>query len=243
MMGAEFAAQYARAREAPPLVVDAAAWTGRAVSRSADAVLRYLAREGARPLSRQEAPNLYAAADYLARRAGIAPPALFHVEALHPFGGAMALPELWCIVITRPALARPPRELAALLAHEVAHLAAGHAAVPLAGLMRPAALVAVGIAAALGHVGLILAAVGALVAQDLAFRRRVAAVEREADELAARYLGTVAPLVAIEIAAGLRSRPMVERIGAWLECYPGRRPWLDRLAAAELVEMHATSAR
>jgi hypothetical protein len=56
--------------------------------------------------------------------------------------------------------------------------------------------------------------------------------EQEADAIAVRLLGSVAPFLAQAGQAGWRKHVAL----VWT-CYPTGRPWLYRWAAAELVEM------
>lgn len=222
-----------------PLVVDASAWTGHRPIE--DLAAEVLSRLGARPLLREEAPPLYAASDRLAALAGIAPPRLFFVEEMLDGAAAMAGRPGW-VLLTRRVVMAPPRRLLAVLAHEIGHLVEDHSMPSYAPVLRPGAWVAVAAALALGHPGLVLAAVGALVAVWMAERRFFARSEAEADAVAVRLLGTVEPFLHMR---DLKDAPHIrwmQRARAWLEGYPLRRPWLDRMAADELADLHRQGA-
>ncbi|TYO88792.1 zinc metalloprotease HtpX [Oceanicella actignis] len=90
------------------------------------APMRLLLRAyGARPLTRREAPDLAALVEELARRAELpSAPKLFRIPSALPNAFAMGRPEDSVVCVTDGLLRLlTPRELAAVLAHEVSHVA------------------------------------------------------------------------------------------------------------------------
>lgn len=223
------------------IVADSVAWTGRRAwaDQARDMLIAHMVKRGVGVLDRRGMEPVYAAVDYLAARAGIAPVTLFYDPRAMPWVGAEALPLLHGIALSPKAFAMPPRRLAALLAHEVGHLAAGHGASPhyLATTLRPVSLAAVVAALALGDLALILAAVVAWIAVYLGVLRFTARMEEEADAIAARIVGSVLPLIECE-RAWRATRTRMDLANVWALAYPIRRPWLERMAADELAELH-----
>lgn len=98
---------------------------------------------------------------------------------------------------------------------------------------------ALGGAAALGSLPLILAALVALAAAHWAVLRHVTRLEEEADAMAAALMGSVIP--------GLPTADPPKSWRGWLwsfwACYPTRRPWLHQWATAELVGLYERGVR
>lgn len=227
------------------LVVDATAWTGRRYTRE-EREEAALALCGVFPLDREAVPPLFAEVDAIAAALGIAPPRLFYrpkAPAFMPGGAAAANARNNSVVLTADAVALPPASRLAILAHELAHLAAGHGRDAFGrwffAYQRRAGLLALGGAAALGSVPLILAALVALAAAHWAVLRQTRREEKEADAMAVALMGSVIPLLA------LADRPISwrRRLAFFWTCYPTRRPWLHQWAAAELVGLYERGAR
>lgn len=213
------------------LVVDAAAWTGQRPT-PMERLERHLARLGVLPIDREAVAALYAETDTIARTMGVAPPRLFYRP--EPPGVAPGMAAAWpacnAILLTDKALTLPHDQFRALLAHELAHIAAGHGRAWFPRLFRAwhraAGLLALGGAVALGSPLLTVAALGALVVAHGAVLRHVTRHEEEADAMAARVVGSVAPLLHdVDLPLGWRGRA-----ACVLACYPMRRPWLHRWA-------------
>jgi Zn-dependent protease with chaperone function len=226
----------------PPLEADATEWTGRRMGAREEQEAA-LAAWRVLPLDRETVGPLYAETDAIARALGIAAPRLFYRPDAPAFmrgaiAAATASPP--AVILTAEAVALPNERRLALLAHELAHVAAGHGAAPLERLFlgwhRCAALVALGGALALASPPLILAALAALAVAHWAALRCTVQSEQEADAIAVRLLGSVAPLLAQAGQHGWRTHLAL----VWT-CYPTGRPWLYRWAAAELVEMRRRS--
>lgn len=83
-----------------------------------------LRMQGARPLARSEHPELHAMNDIIAERAGIPAPRLYIIDA--DYANAFATgrgPGHSAVAFTRQLLEQlPPREVAGVLAHEIAHV-------------------------------------------------------------------------------------------------------------------------
>jgi hypothetical protein len=137
------------------------------------------------------------------------------------------------LLLTQPVLDGPPDVLAAILAHEAGHIAAGHLRQRALAWNR---LLPLGLVAVAAIASPWLAAVAALgcVALEVHARRVSRRIEREADEEAARILGSVAPLLLLRPSPPRR----VRRLWYWVMSYPESRPWLDSMAAAELLTLH-----
>ena len=148
--------------------------------------------------------------------------------AVCPLGNVM--------VLTERALAVSQAEHVALLAHELAHVAAGHGRETFARLFRVwhrrVGLAALWGAVVLASPPLILAALVALAAAHWAALQAATRAEEEADAMAARLMGSVIPLFCTAHRRPLRWR---QRLWFFWTCYPTRRPWLHRWAAAELI--------
>lgn len=218
----------------------AAAWAGRTPPNVRR--LEAAARAGVHPIPRELLPPLYAVADCLADRAGIARPLLLYVP--HWRGFSAIATQDGGIVLTDAGLALPPPALLALLAHEIGHLAERHTLAPrwFFVLRRPMGLAALGLALALGNAPLTLAATLALALADRACRDVIARQEAEADAWAVRLTGSVAGLLAI-------AAPPVPARGWWRRAwlagsgYPTERPWLVAMAAREMEGLRAQIAR
>ncbi len=76
-----------------------------------------------------------------------------------------------------------------------------------------------------------------LVLAEIAIRRHLSRQEQEADERATACFGSVAPLLAMHAWAG-PAVPWRVHAQQILNGYPRRRPWLDAMAARELLDMH-----
>lgn len=217
---------------------DATAWTGRRpwVDVVREATLNILRRKGAGVLAREDAPGLYALLDEMARRAGLPAPMVV-VDPTLMAAAALAQPALGMIRLAPRVLSFPQEAQAALIAHEMGHFAAGHCMAPayVEDLLKPGSWMALAAALALGDVILVVLAVLAFVVSDMALRRHMARIEEEADRHAARLMGSVAALLALE--EGKRSNPdtLLNRLTLWVGCYPRRRPWLARMAADEVL--------
>lgn len=220
------------------IVADAARWTGRRpwVEIVREATLAALRRNGAGVLAPEDAPWFYAMLAETARRAGLPMPVVV-VDPKFTVAAAQAIPPLEMIRFSPRALTFPQVVQASLIAHEMGHFVAGHGMTPdyIGQWLKPVSWVAVAAALALGDLALILAAVIAFILADLALRRFMARIEEEADRQAARLLGSVAALLAS--AERSRSIPVrwIDRATLWLGGYPLRRPWLDRIAAEEVL--------
>ncbi|MGE3275891.1 MAG: M48 family metalloprotease [Vicinamibacterales bacterium] len=83
-----------------------------------------LRMHGARPLPREEAPALHEMVDTLSARAGIPVPRLFLIADAQPNAFATGRnPEHGVVAVTEGLLRLlPPRELAGVVAHEIAHI-------------------------------------------------------------------------------------------------------------------------
>lgn len=83
-----------------------------------------LRMNGARPLTREEAPRLFATVEDLSRRAGLPMPRLFFVDEPHANAFATGRnPERAVVAVTRGLLERlDERQLRGVLAHELAHV-------------------------------------------------------------------------------------------------------------------------
>ncbi|MCZ8147506.1 MAG: M48 family metalloprotease [Roseomonas sp.] len=220
------------------LIVDATAWTGRRLTRE-ECEEAVLGSFGVFPIDREAVPPLYAETDAIARALGIPPPRLFYSPEAPRFmagGGAAANVCTNTVILTGKALALPQAERVAILAHELAHIAAGHGRDLFGRLFnvwhRRVGLVALGGAVVLASPPLILAALVALTAAHWAVLQAATRAEEEADAMAARLMGTVIPLFCTTHRRPLRWR---QRLWFLWTCYPTRRPWLHRWAAAELI--------
>lgn len=208
--------------------VSAETWTGRCC-------LPVRLKEIELPRTDPALAGLYGLADRLAAAAGIAPVRLF--LAANPSGvagitavGAADLVRRDRVFVAAPLLAGPPLALAAVLAHEIGHLAAGHHAPHL--VLRLAFMVLrLGVLPALLMLPATwgIAWVMVLASAEIAVRELLNRYEREADELGARILGpwafmngTGPPRTWTWREAGWWSRTIVG--------YPTRRPWLVEIA-------------
>lgn len=227
------------APRALPLVVDATAWTGRRLAREEQEEAT-LARAGVFPIDRAAVPPLYAETDALAAALGIPPPRLFYRPAAPWFmagGIAAASGHVGTVILTEKLLRLSPDARRAVLAHEFAHIAAGHGRERFSrwfcAIYRSAGLGALVLSAWLASPALILAAVVASGAAHAAVLRYSTRCEREADAAAVGIMGSVIPLLpASEPARGWK------RLAFLWTAYPTRRPWLHEMAAAELIAMH-----
>ncbi len=219
-----------------PLVVDSEAWTGRPPLEEARA-LASLAGNGVLPIPRHVVPDLYAVSDHLARSAGIAVPLLLYSPKFGGFSAA-AYPRFNWIVLTGRGLSLPPVHLKALLAHEIGHIAARHRMSLgrrcLLSLQRPLSFLALGLSLALDDAFLALATAASFAISETVVRRSYEREEAEADAWAAQLMGSVVPLLDVHPKVQLWWQRL------WRAClhYPARRPWIDRMAAAELVNLH-----
>jgi Zn-dependent protease with chaperone function len=190
-------------------------------------------RNGVLPIDREAVAPLYAETDTIARALGCEPPRLFYRPEAPAFllgAKAAAWPSHNLVVLTDGALRLPHDQFRALLAHEIAHIAARHGRDWFPRVFqvahRGAGLVAVGGALALGSPLLVVAAVAALVSAHCAVLHHVSRAEEEADAIAAWVVGSVAPLMDEADAP----RSWRARAARFLACYPMRRPWLHRWA-------------
>lgn len=158
----------------------------------------------ARPVSQQEAPQLYTTVQYLAQRAGLPMPRLYITPDMQPNAFATGRdPQHAAIAVTQGILqVLPPAELEGVLAHEMSHIKhrdilISSVAATLAGVLSflPRLLwLFGGRRSGIGTVGRlamwILAPIAAMIIQMMVSRSR----EYEADREGARLCGHAAPL-------------------------------------------------
>jgi heat shock protein HtpX len=179
----------------------------------------------ARPVSEQEAPELYRTVGELAGRAGVPAPSLYLISSEQPNAFATGRsPKHSAVAVTQGLLAHmPPAQVRAVLAHELAHIRNRDVLVTTIAAMLGAAIAAIANwlqfsflfggdddDSPLGFVGaiaaILLAPLAAMLLQLAVSRQR----EYLADATAARFLGEGEPLAsALEtLRRGVEAFPM-----------------------------------
>lgn len=194
------------------------------------------------PLDRGLAPDLVAMTEDLARRAGVAPPRLYGLPAFQPQALAMGGPDAPVLAVSQGLLLDlTPRQMRAVLAHEISHLRAGDSdlvrlVLGLGTVSRAVCWTGLAIAVLLLLNGVVIApwvlilfALGPTVVTllELAFsRNREFAADLGAAELTGDPLALAEALVRIE--ARQRDGP---GLPAWLRTHPPTAQRVDRLRA------------